>query len=131
MRVQAANLTFTSLVKTLYKRGRIDIKYGIYGEELKRKTVSDEHIKCKCFGGTKDLSNIALADARLNNLRGCQPIELFTTMENVRQYCNQFLNIKVQGFNGRVYAQGILKTFLEIFNKGNHNEENKKYRAFQ
>lgn len=117
MRIQPTNLTFTSLVKTLYKRGKIDIEYGIYGEKLKRKTVTDEHIKCKCFGGTKDLSNIALADAKLNNLRGCQPIENFTTMENVYKYCEQFLRIKVQGFNGKKYAEGIIKTFLGIFNK--------------
>lgn len=129
MKIQATNLVFTSLVKSLYKRGKIDIRYGIYGEELKRGRATDEHIVCKCFGGTKDPSNIALADVDLNNRRGCQPIELFTTMENVYKYCEQFLHIKIQGFNGKKYAEGIMKTFSEIFNKGNKNEKNKKYRA--
>lgn len=117
MYIQPTSITFTSLVKTLYKRGRINIQYGIYGEPLNKKTVSDEHIICKCFGGTKDLSNIALADAKLNNKRGCEPIENFTTMENVYRYCEPFLKIKLPEFNGAEYARGIINTFLKIFNK--------------
>lgn len=117
MKIQATNLVFTSLVKSLYKRGKIDIRYGIYGEELKKGRATDEHIICKCFGGTKDPSNIALADVDLNNKRGCQPIELFTTIENVHQYCKQFLGIRLPGFNGDDYANGILKTFGRIFGK--------------
>ena len=112
-----SNLTFNSKIKKLFKQGKLKLDYGLYGERLTVENVSDEHIICKCFGGTKDPSNIALADVDLNNKRGCQPIELFTTIENVHQYCKQFLGIRLPGFNGDDYANGILKTFGRIFGK--------------
>lgn len=115
MKVQPINnITFTSQIKKLYKKGRIKVKYGLYGEELTKQNVSDEHIICKCFGGTNDLSNIALASKELNNARGNNPIEQFVTMGMIRQYLFQFKGIKCQGFDGDSYIRNIKETFKRL-----------------
>ena len=109
-----SNITFTSQIKKLYKKGRIKLKYGLYGEELTKQNVSDEHIICKCYGGTNDLSNIALASKELNNLRGNNPIENFVTFGMIRQYLLQFKGIRCNGFDGNSYIRGIQDTFRGI-----------------
>ena len=108
------NINFNSKLKTLYKKGVIKVKYGLYGEELTKKNVSDEHIICKCNGGTNDLSNIALASKELNNARGCNPIENFITLGMLRNYLLQFKGIKCNGFDGDSYIRLIRRTFKEL-----------------
>ena len=110
------NINFNSHLKTLFKKGKVKVRYGLYGEELTKKNVSDEHLICKCQGGSNELSNIALASKELNNARGCSPIENFVTFGMVRQYLLQFKGVKVQGFDGDAYIKGIKKTFRELIN---------------
>ena len=112
--VSISEIIFRSQIKKLYKKGKVPIKYGLYGEILTKDNVSDEHIICKCFGGTNDLSNIALTSKEKNNARGNQPIELFITMGLLRQYLNQFKDIKLKDFDGNSYIKGIRKTFTRI-----------------
>lgn len=102
---------FKSQLKKLYKKGKLPIKYGLYGDILTKENVSDEHIVCKCFGGSNNLSNIALTSKELNNARGNQPIEFFVTMGMLRQYLLQFRNIKLKDFDGNSYIKGIRETF--------------------
>lgn len=105
---------FVSHLKTLYKKGKLKIDYGIYGEKLTKENVSDEHVICKCFGGTNDQSNIVLASKELNNARGNKPIALFVTMGMLRQYLRQFAGIKKQGFDGDKYIKEIKETFRRL-----------------
>ena len=68
-------ITFKSKIKRLYKKGKIKLDYDLYGLPLTKQNVSDEHIICRCFGGSSEESNIALATKEINNLRGNKPIE--------------------------------------------------------
>ena len=101
---------FKSQLKKLYKKGKLSIKYGLYGEELTKKNVTDEHLLPRCFGGSSDLSNIALATKEANWRRGSEPIEIFLSLGMLRNYCKQFKGIKIRGFNGDEYVKGIIKT---------------------
>ena len=105
---------FKSQLKKLYKKGKLPIKYGLYGELLTKDNVSDEHIICRCFGGTNDLSNIALTSKELNNARGNQPIGLFVTMGMLRQYLLQFKDLKCKDFDGNKYIKGLRETFRRL-----------------
>lgn len=112
-----SGLTFDgSYLKKLYKKGKIKIKYGLYGEELTKKNVTDEHLLCRCFGGKNDLSNIALATKEANWRRGNDPIENHLTYAMLKQYCEQFKGIKLPKFNGDEYIKGIKKTITELIN---------------
>ena len=118
---QVDNITFTSRIKTLYKKGKIKLDYDIYNMPITPDTASDEHIICRCFGGKSIESNIALANKYMNNLRGCRPIEQFVTIKMVNKYIDRLLknNPKiVEGFNLVTYCEGILQTFKTIFNSG-------------
>ena len=112
-------LLFKSQLKNLYKKGKLPIKYGLYGEILTKDNVSDEHIICKCLGGTNDISNIALASKELNNARGNQPIGLFVTMGMLRKYLLQFKNLKLKNFDGNEYIKGIRQTFRRLVDDDN------------
>lgn len=113
-----SQITFNSRIKRLYKSGKIKLDYDIYGLPLNKNNVTDEHIICKCFGGTSEESNIALATREMNNLRGCKPIEKFVTIKMVMKYINRLLqdNPKIiEGYNLVEYCNGILNTFQRVF----------------
>ena len=101
---------FKSQLKKMYKKGKLPIKYGLYGEELTKKNVTDEHLLPRCLGGSSDLSNIALATKEANWRRGSEPIEFFLSLGMLRNYCKQFKGIKVRDFDGDEYIKGIIKT---------------------
>lgn len=123
MNVEPINsqITFNSRIKRLYKSGKIKLDYDIYGLPLNKNNVTDEHIICKCFGGSSDESNIALATREINNLRGCKPIEQFVTIKMVAKYIERLIDNNppiVDGYNLVEYCNGILKTFQKIFKIG-------------
>lgn len=101
---------FKSHLKKLYKKGKIKIDYGLYGEKLTPKNVTDEHLLPRSLGGTNELSNIALATKQANWRRGNEPIEYFLTFEMLRNYCKQFKGLKLPDFDGDEYVKGIIKT---------------------
>lgn len=115
------NITFNSRIKRLYKRGKIKLDYDLYGLPLNKNNVTDEHIICRCFGGSSEESNIALATREINNLRGCKPIEQFVTMKMVNRYIERLLKNnpkKIGNYDLNEYCNGILKTFQKIFKIG-------------
>lgn len=115
------NITFNSRIKRLYKTGKIKLDYDLYGLPLNKNNVTDEHIICRCFGGSSEESNIALATREINNLRGCKPIEAFVTMKMVAKYIERLIDNNppiVDGYNLIEYCNGILKTFQKIFKIG-------------
>lgn len=103
-------LLFKSKLKNLYKKGKLSIKYGLYGEEITKKNVTDEHLLPRCLGGSSDLSNIALATKEANWRRGSEPIEKFLSLGMLRNYCKQFKGIKLREFDGDEYVKSIIKT---------------------
>ena len=115
MIVQPTNgVVFNSHLKRLYKQGKIKVDVGLYGEKLTKKNVSDEHILPRSFGGKNNEENIALATKEANWRRGNQPIENFLTYEMLRNYLRQFIDVKVDGFDGNKYIEGIRKTLREL-----------------
>lgn len=102
---------YHNILKTQYLKGNLkEVKYGIYGDKLTKKTVSLEHIVPKSKGGKTELYNLALASQRMNNARGNKPIKDFLTAENLTRYIEQFMNIKIPEFDGVKYVKELLKS---------------------
>ena len=114
--ISTSEIIFRSHIKTLFKKGKLPIKYGLYGGELTPKNVTDEHIVCRCFGGTNDISNIALATAENNNKRGNKPIDEFLTFGMIRKYFLQFKGLKANGFDGDDYIKKLKITLRSVLN---------------
>ena len=105
---------YTNKLKTLYLRGKIKPKSGIYGDRLTKKTVSLEHILPKSLGGKTEIENLALASMRMNNARGNKPLREFLTPEALAKYIDQFINIKIPEFDGVKYVSNLLKTINKV-----------------
>lgn len=111
-----SGVLFQSHLKELYKKGKIKVEYGFYGEKLTPKNVTDEHLLCRCFGGTNAEDNIVLATKKANWRRGNQPLDEFVTYEMIRNYLRQFVDVKADGFNGNKYIEGIKNTLRKLLN---------------
>ena len=105
---------YKSILKTLWVEGDIskDVKYGFYGGELTRDTLSLEHIQCVSKQGKTELNNLALATKQLNELRGNKPLKFFLQEDKFIQYIKQFENIKLKGFDGKKYIEELIKTVI-------------------
>lgn len=102
---------YHNILKTQYLKGNLkEVKYGIYGDRLTKKTVSLEHIVPKSKGGKTELYNLALASKRTNHARSNKPIKDFLTAENLTRYINQFMGIKIPEFDGVKYVKELLKS---------------------
>lgn len=116
-------ITFKSQIKTLFKKGKLKgVKYGIYGDILDIKNVTDEHVFPKSWGGANTEDNIALASKAKNNLRGNKPLSQFLTAENLKQYIDQFwtINLPEYGFKGKTYIENLLKTINKVLDVEKH-----------
>ena len=106
---------YSSPLKTLYKQGKLpSVKYGFYGDRLKPKNVSLEHLKAKSKGGKSCLSNYVLASRTKNSARGNASIHEFFNPEAAKRYLLQFVDVKIPKFDGNKYIQMILKTLLNL-----------------
>lgn len=118
MRVEPTNTNvsfgYSSPIKTLYKKGKLPLKYGFYGEELTPKSATIEHLKCVCNGGKTTLDNVVLTSANKNQERGTRPLKEVLNWEYVGKYLEPFKNFKEGNFDGNAYIQGILKTIKEL-----------------
>lgn len=112
--VNSPSFGYHHQLKTLYLKGKIKPKYGIYGDKLTKKTVSLEHILPKSKGGKTELNNLALASMRMNNARGNKPLSEYLTAENLARYIDQFINIKIPEFNGVKYIKSLLQTINKV-----------------
>ena len=104
-------------LKTLYKKGIIKPKYGIYGDKLTKKNVTLEHIICRSQGGETELNNLALATSRMNNARGNKPLSDFLNADGLAYYCDYFLHLKLPEFDGIKYIKELLKTINKVLDK--------------
>ena len=110
------NITFQykSPLKTLWKKGELPVEYGFYGDKLTPNNVSLEHLKPHSKGGKTVLSNLVLASKQKNQARGNADIRNFTNIETIIKYLNQFVDVKVKGFDGNKYINGIIKTLTNL-----------------
>ena len=114
---QTDTITFgyTHQLKTLYKKGKLpSVKYGFYGDELTKKNVTLEHLRCISHGGRTELDNLVLATANKNQERGTRPLEEVLNWEHVGKYLEPFKDFKECNFDGNSYIQGILNTIKEL-----------------
>ena len=110
------NFQYSSPLKTLWRKGKLPVKYGFYGDILTQKNVSLEHLKAHSKGGKTNLANLVLASKAKNNARGNASIKDYLTVENVVRYLAQFKDIKLQGFDGNKYIAGIVATLGGLIN---------------
>ena len=101
---------YNNIIKTLYLRGKIKPKYGLYGDRLTKDTVSLEHIVPKSLGGKTETGNLALVTKKMNNIRGNKPLKDYLTPENLTRYIDYFMGINIPEFNGVKYIKELLKS---------------------
>lgn len=111
-----SNISFgySSPIKTLFKKGKLPLKYDFYGELLTPKNCTIEHLKPVCQGGKTTLDNVVLSTANKNQERGIRPLAEMLNWENVGRYLEPFKDFKYGNFDGNQYIQGILKTIKEL-----------------
>lgn len=111
------NFGYSHPLKTAWKKGQIpQVKRGFYGEKLTKKNVSLEHLKPISQGGKTQWQNLVLADNKINNARGDKPLSEYINFKAMGEYLEQFVNIKVKGFDGNKYIAMILETVGGLLN---------------
>ena len=110
------NFQYSSPLKTLWRKGKLPVKYGFYGDVLTQKNVSLEHLQAHSKGGKTNLANLVLASKAKNNASGNASIKDYLTVENVVRYLAQFKDVKIKDFDGNKYIAGIVATLGGLIN---------------
>lgn len=105
-------------LKSLYKRGKIKIKYSFYGGKLDPKKVSIEHIIPHSKGGINSQKNYVLCNTDQNFVRGNNPIETYLDWTSVGLYLDQFKGVKIAGFDGDQYIKDIMNSLNRALKAG-------------
>ena len=105
---------YSHQLKTLYRQGKLPVKYGFYGDRLTQKNVSLEHLKPHSKGGKTELSNLVLASKQRNQARGNADINNFANKETIIKYLSQFIDVKIKDFDGNKYINAIIKTLTNL-----------------
>lgn len=101
-------------IKKLWLKGELpEVVYGLYGGILKADNITREHVKPRSWGGKTVLYNTALAVDINNWRRGNKPLADYLSKQNYEQYLEQFDEILLPNFNGKLYKQNIFKTIME------------------
>lgn len=114
--VDNINFQYSSPLKTLWRKGKLPVKYGFYGDILTQKNVSLEHLKPHSKGGKTNLANLVLASKTKNQARGNDAIDGYLDVKTVIRYLAQFKDIKLKDFDGNKYIAGILATLGGLIN---------------
>ena len=107
---------YSSPLKTLWRKGKLPVKYGFYGDVLTQKNVSLEHLLPHSQKGKTNLANLVLASKAKNNARGDKPIDEYLDVKTVIRYLAQFKDIKIKDFDGNKYIAGIVATLGGLIN---------------
>lgn len=101
-------------LKKLWLKGQLpEVIYGLYGGILKADNITREHVKPRSWGGKTVLNNTALAVNINNWRRGNKPLADYLSKQNYEQYLEQFDEILLPNFNGKLYKQNLFKTIME------------------
>jgi hypothetical protein len=101
-------------LKKLWLKGQLpEVIYGLYGGILKADNITREHVKPRSWGGKTVLNNTALAVNINNWRRGNKPLVDYLSKQNYEQYLEQFDEILLPNFNGKLYKQNLFKTIME------------------
>lgn len=112
MQVHAVSFkSYNSILKKAWKQGKLPtVTKGIYGNILTKENISLEHVIPHSLGGATKLDNLMLADRIANTKRGVKPILDVITYEQLFDYLQQFIGVKLKRFNGNDYIIKVLKT---------------------
>lgn len=105
-------------LKTMFKKGQIDVPRGFYGDKLTTKNVSLEHLRPVSKGGKTEFSNLVLASKDFNSQRGNQPLSKYFNPKAFLEYAQAFIKIKTKNFDGKKYVEAISKTIQELIRRG-------------
>lgn len=119
-RIDSINFKYNHPLKTLWKQGKLpQVKIGLYNNKLTKKNVSLEHELPVSKGGKSMLENYALASREANSERGNDDIKKFLTVDMIRNYLIQFVNLIVKRdkevvFDGNKYIQMQINNFKKL-----------------
>ena len=115
MKIESINslvFQYNHPIKKAFDKGLLlDVKKGLLGNPIDKKTRSIEHLTPKSLGGTLAWDNVALTDKLANSKRGITPIEELVTKQMWIDYLKQFVNVKNQFIDGLQYIKGLCKRF--------------------
>lgn len=119
-KIDSVPFQYNHPLKTLWKQGKLpQVKIGLYNNKLTKKNVSLEHELPVSKGGKSILENYALASREANSERGNDDIKKFLTVNMIRNYLIQFVNLIVKRdneviFDGNKYIQMQINTFKRL-----------------
>ena len=119
-RINSVTFKYNHPLKTLWKQGKLpQVKIGLYNNKLTKKNVSLEHELPVSKGGKSILENYALASREANSERGNDDIKKFLTVDMIRNYLIQFVNLIVKRdkevvFDGNRYIQMQINNFKKL-----------------
>jgi hypothetical protein len=119
-RINSVTFKYNHPLKTLWKQGKLpQVKIGLYNNKLTKKNVSLEHELPVSKGGKSILENYALASREANSERGNDDIKKFLTVDMIRNYLIQFVNLIVKRdkevvFDGNKYIQMQINNFKKL-----------------
>lgn len=119
-RINSVTFKYNHPLKTLWKQGKLpQVKIGLYNNKLTKKNVSLEHELPVSKGGKSILENYALASREANSERGNDDIKKFLTVDMIRNYLIQFINLIVKRdkevvFDGNKYIQMQINNFNKL-----------------
>ena len=115
MKIEAINslvFQYNHPIKKAFDKGLLpDVKKGLLGNPIDKKTRSIEHLTPKSLGGTLDWDNVAITHKLANSKRGVTPIEELVTKQMWIDYLKQFVNVKNKFMDGMEYIRGLCKRF--------------------
>lgn len=108
----SVNFGYSHPLKTAFDKGLMpEVKKGLLGHPINKKTRSIEHLTPKCLGGKLTNDNVALTHKIANSKRGITPIEEIVTEQMWIDYLKQFVNVKNKFIDGIEYIKGLCKRF--------------------
>ena len=110
--ISSLGFKYNHPIKKAFDKGLLpDVKKGLLGHPIDKKTRSIEHLTPKSLGGTLAWDNVALTDKTANSKRGVTPIEELVTKQMWIDYLKQFVNVKNKFMDGMEYIRGLCKRF--------------------
>ena len=109
---------YSSPLKDLYKKGKIPLEYGFYGDKLTTDTVTLEHVIPHSKGGKSTLYNYVLSSMNNNHRRGNRPLKDYLNWDWANKYFEIMEKVKTKNFDGKKYVKEIKKTIQYALSKG-------------
>jgi hypothetical protein len=110
--ISSLGFKYNHPIKKAFDKGLMpEVKKGLLGNPIDKKTRSIEHLTPKSLGGTLAWDNVALTDKTANSKRGITPIEELVTKQMWIDYLKQFVNVKNKFIDGMEYIRGLCKRF--------------------